>query len=59
MLIGKIVSGGQTGVERGAIAAARELGFSYGALIPKGRLAEDGNSEHRFQAAETGVIVMQ
>ena len=42
MLISKIVSGGQTGVDRGAIAAARELGFPYGGLIPKGRLAEDG-----------------
>ena len=36
MLIAKIVSGGQTGVDRGAIAAARELGFPYGGLIPKG-----------------------
>ncbi len=42
MLIGKIVSGGQTGVDRGALEAAVELGFPYGGLIPKGRLAEDG-----------------
>ena len=42
MLIEKIVSGGQTGVDRGAIEAARELGFPYGGLIPKGRKAEDG-----------------
>ena len=39
MLISKIISGGQTGVDRGAIAAAQELGFPYGGLIPKGRLA--------------------
>ena len=58
MLVSKIVSGGQTGVDRGALEAALELGFPYGGLIPKGRLAEDGNSEYRFQAAETGVIVI-
>ena len=44
MLRAKIVSGGQTGVARGAIAAAKELGFPYGGLIPKGRLAEDGDA---------------
>ena len=42
MLISKIISGGETGVDRGAIEAALELGFPYGGLIPKGRLAEDG-----------------
>lgn len=42
MLISKIVSGGQTGVDRGALEAALDLGFPYGGLIPKGRLAEDG-----------------
>lgn len=40
--IAKIISGGQTGVDRGALEAAVELGFPYGGLIPKGRLAEDG-----------------
>ncbi len=40
MLISKIISGGQTGVDRGAIEAALELGFPYGGLIPKGRLAD-------------------
>lgn len=40
--ISKIISGGQTGVDRGALEAAVELGFPYGGLIPKGRLAEDG-----------------
>ena len=29
MLISKIVSGGQTGVDRGALEAALELGFPY------------------------------
>ena len=52
MLISKIVSGGQTGVDRGAIEAALELGFPYGGLIPKGRLAEDGQVPLDFAAME-------
>ena len=48
MLIGKIISGGQTGVDRGALEAALELGFPYGGLIPKGRLAEDGIVPEKF-----------
>ncbi len=42
MAIVKIVSGGQTGVDRGAIEAARMMEFPYGGYIPKGRIAEDG-----------------
>ena len=52
MLIAKIVSGGQTGVDRGAIEAALERGFPYGGLIPKGRLAEDGQVPLVFSAME-------
>ena len=52
MLISKIMSGGQTGVDRGAIEAALELGFPYGGLIPKGRRAEDGQVPPMFAAME-------
>ena len=52
MLISKIISGGQTGVDRGAIEAALELGFPYGGLIPKGRLAEDGIVPVKFDRME-------
>ena len=52
MLISKIISGGQTGVDRGAIEAALELGFPYGELIPKGRLAEDGAVPAKFDRME-------
>lgn len=48
MLIGKIISGGQTGVDRGALEAALEFGTPYGGMIPKGRLAEDGQVPLRF-----------
>ena len=34
--------------DRGAIEAALELGFPYGGLIPKGRLAEDGSVPAKF-----------
>ena len=47
-LIRKIISGGQAGVDRGAIEAALELGFPYGGLIPKGRIAEDGQVPLKF-----------
>ena len=52
MLISKIISGGQTGVDRGAIEAALELGFPYGGLIPKGRLTEDGAVPEKFDRME-------
>lgn len=38
----KIISGGQTGVDRAALDAARALGLPYGGFVPKGRRAEDG-----------------
>ena len=50
--IGKIISGGQTGADRGAIAAALKAKFPYGGLIPKGRLAEDGRVPLRFRYME-------
>lgn len=38
----KVVSGGQTGVDRAALDAAMELGLPVGGWCPKGRRAEDG-----------------
>ena len=52
MLISKIVSGGQTGVDRGALEAAVDAGFPYGGLVPKGRLAEDGIVPLKFDQME-------
>ena len=37
-----IVSGGQTGVDRAALDAARALGLSYGGYVPRDRRTEDG-----------------
>lgn len=38
----KIISGGQTGVDRAALDAALSLGVTAGGCCPEGRLAEDG-----------------
>ena len=41
-MIKKIVSGGQTGVDRAALDVALEKGIPCGGWVSKGRLAEDG-----------------
>jgi hypothetical protein len=41
-MLKRIVSGGQTGVDRGALDAALALGFPCGGWCPRGRRAEDG-----------------
>jgi hypothetical protein len=47
-----IVSGGQTGVDRGALEAAIALGIEHGGWCPLGRLAEDGCIPSRYQLTE-------
>jgi len=42
MPIIRIVSGGQTGVDRGGLDAAMACNVPHGGLCPKGRKAEDG-----------------
>jgi Circularly permutated YpsA SLOG family len=42
MGVAKIVSGGQTGVNRGALDAALAVGFACGGWCPGDRMAEDG-----------------
>jgi len=49
----KIVSGGQTGVDRGALDAAIELHLPHGGWCPRGRLAEDGRIPVRYRLRET------
>ena len=48
MALAKIVSGGQTGVDRGALDAALEAGFPCGGWAPEGRAAEDGPIHERY-----------
>lgn len=49
----RIVSGGQTGVDRGALSAALEAGASCGGWCPRGRRAEDGEIPSHFPLKET------
>jgi len=48
-----IVSGGQTGVDRGALDAALAAGVSCGGWCPAGRRAEDGSVPLRYPMRET------
>ena len=52
-LVAKIVSGGQTGVDRAALDAARELGIPHGGWCPAGRRAEDGPLPAAYRLRET------
>ncbi len=41
-MITKLISGGQTGADRGGLDAAIHCGLPHGGWCPKGRKAEDG-----------------
>ncbi len=49
----RIVSGGQTGVDRAALDVAIELGLEHGGWCPRGRRAEDGPIPARYTLRET------
>ncbi len=51
-MLTKIISGGQTGVDRGALDAALELSFPCGGWCPAGRKAEDGAIPDRYPLEE-------
>lgn len=49
----RILSGGQTGVDRAALDVARALGIPVGGWCPAGRAAEDGPIPARYALRET------
>lgn len=49
----RVVSGGQTGVDRAALDAAMGLGLAVGGWCPEGRWAEDGTIPTRYPLTET------
>ncbi|WP_168566103.1 putative molybdenum carrier protein [Crateriforma spongiae] len=48
----RIVSGGQTGVDRAGLDVAIDLGLEHGGWCPAGRLAEDGRVPSRYHMTE-------
>ncbi|KPV41271.1 molybdenum cofactor carrier [Thiohalorhabdus denitrificans] len=49
----KVISGGQTGVDRAALDAAMAAGLAVGGWCPTGRRAEDGPLDARYPLVET------
>ncbi len=49
----RIVSGGQTGVDRAALDVAIAIGVAHGGWCPAGRLSEDGSVPSRYELQET------
>ncbi len=52
-MIKRIVSGGQTGVDRAALDAAIKLGIAHGGWVPRGRLTESGALPPKYHLKET------
>jgi hypothetical protein len=52
-MLSKIISGGQTGADRAALDWAIERGIPHGGWCPKGRKAEDGAIDQRYNLVET------
>ncbi len=48
-----LISGGQTGADRAALDFAIENDISHGGWCPKGRVAEDGVLDKKYQLKET------
>lgn len=53
MQIIRVVSGGQTGADRGGLDAAIVAGIPHGGWCPKGRRAEDGGMLDEYDLTET------
>lgn len=51
--LAKIISGGQTGADRGGLDAAIVLGIPHGGYCPRGRRAEDGRIPLKYGLIET------
>ena len=54
LMINKIISGGQTGVDRAALDFSLENNIVCGGFCPKERKAEDGTISDKYPLIETG-----
>ncbi|MBL8026423.1 MAG: putative molybdenum carrier protein [Fibrobacteres bacterium] len=55
-MVERIVSGGQTGADRAALDWAIENNISHSGFCPKGRIAEDGRIEDKYNLTETKTV---
>lgn len=53
MILKKVISGGQTGVDRAALDAALNAGIPIGGWCPKGRRTDDGTLARKYPLIET------
>lgn len=53
MTLTKIISGGQTGADRAGLDVALLHDFPHGGWCPKGRKAEDGQIDVKYELSET------
>ncbi len=51
-MLRKIISGGQTGADRAGLDFAIETGLEHGGYVPRGRKAEDGRIDDRYNMVE-------
>src|SRR5271166_4637331 len=51
-MLRKIISGGQTGADRAGLDFAIETGREHGGNVPRGRKAEDGRIDERYNLVE-------
>ena len=52
-MVEKIISGGQSGADRAALDWAMAHNVPHGGYCPKGRIAEDGTIDPKYQLQET------
>ena len=55
----KLISGGQSGVDRAALDVALELGIPCGGWCPQGRRAEDGVIASKYPLEQTPLVQYQ
>ena len=51
-MLRKLISGGQTGADRAGLDFALDVGLEHGGFVVKGRKAEDGRIDDRYQLTE-------
>src|ERR1700736_4477962 len=55
-MLRKIISGGQTGADRAGLDFAIEKGLEHGGYVPRGRKAEDGRIDDRYNLVELSIV---